>query len=36
MMKKLKAYSDAKGYAVIAQWAPIDVREFRQSWGVSP
>ena len=36
IMKKLKAYSAEKGYATIGQWGPIDVREFRQSWGVSP
>jgi integrase len=36
MMNKLKAYSAAKGYAMISQWGPIDVRGFRRSWGVSP
>src|SRR5262249_51908777 len=25
-----------KGLRVISQWVPIDVREFRQSWDVSP
>lgn len=29
IMKKLKGYSDAKGYTVLAQWAPADVHEFR-------
>jgi uncharacterized protein YjaG (DUF416 family) len=36
MMNKLKAYSTAKGYVMIDQWAPLDVREFRQAWDVSP
>lgn len=34
--KKLKAFSSEKGYVMISQWGPIDVREFRQSWSVSP
>jgi integrase len=36
VMKKLKAHSAEKGYVLIDQWGPIDVREFRQSWEVSP
>jgi len=36
IIKKLKAYSAEKGYVMIGQWTPIDVREFRQSWKVSP
>jgi integrase/recombinase XerD len=36
IMKKLKAYSAEKGYVMIGQWGPVDVREFRQSWQVSP
>lgn len=36
ILKKLKAYSTEKGYVMIDQWGPIDVREFRQSWEVSP
>jgi integrase len=35
-MNKLRAYSEAKGYVVIDQWGPIDVREFRSTWPVSP
>lgn len=35
IMKKLKAYSAEKGYVMIDQWGPIDVREFRSSWQVS-
>jgi integrase len=35
IMKKLKAHSAAKGYVMIDQWGPIDVREFRSSWQVS-
>jgi integrase len=36
ILKKLTAYSETKGYVLIEQWGPIDVREFRISWGVSP
>src|SRR5712692_5665250 len=36
MMKEFKAHSAEKGYVMIDQWRPIDVREFRQSWQVSP
>jgi hypothetical protein len=36
IMSKLKAYSAGKGYVMINQWGPIDVREFRHSWNVSP
>ena len=36
MIRKLHAHSAGKGYVMIDQWGPIDVREFRQSWGVSP
>lgn len=33
---KLKAFSDARGYAMLDQWTPFDVRELRSSWTVSP
>jgi integrase len=36
IVKKLKAYSADKGYLMIGQWTPMDVREFRQSWNLSP
>src|SRR5580765_1043925 len=36
LMNKLRAYSEAKGYVGIDQWGPIDVREFRSTWPVSP
>ena len=35
IMKKLKAHSAEKGYVMIDQWGPIDIREFRSSWQVS-
>jgi integrase/recombinase XerD len=35
IIKKLKAHSAGKGYVMIGQWGPIDVREFRHSWDVS-
>lgn len=36
LMNKLRVYSEAKGYVVIDRWGPIDVREFRSTWPVSP
>jgi integrase len=36
VLNKLKEYSASKGYVLIEQWQPIDVREFRASWKVSP
>ena len=35
-MNALKQYSATKGYYLLAQWTPIDVREFRASWSVAP
>jgi integrase len=35
-LKKLKVFSQSKGYVLLEQWGPIDVREFRSSWLVSP
>lgn len=35
IMDKLLAYSAHKGYTLIVQWGPVDVREFRDSWKVS-
>jgi integrase len=36
LLKKLKTFSDEHGLATIDQWGPINVREFRSSWSVSP
>ena len=36
VLKQLRGFSDAKGYAAIDQCTPIDVREFRSTWGVLP
>jgi integrase len=36
LLKKLKGFSESKGYVLLEQWGPIDVREFRSSWLVSP
>lgn len=36
MLAKLRAFSEQRGYVVIDQWRPSDVREFRSSWPVSP
>src|SRR5713101_5611774 len=36
LLKQLRAFSEARGYAAIDQWTPLDVRDFRASWGVLP
>lgn len=36
ILERFQSFSDAKGYAAIDQWTPLDVREFRSSWPVSP
>jgi integrase len=36
LLKKLNVFSQSKGYVLLEQWGPIDVREFRSSWLVSP
>jgi hypothetical protein len=36
LLAKLKAFSDSRAYVFIDQWAPIDVREMRAAWSVSP
>lgn len=35
LLNKLKAYSESKGYVMVDQWTPIDVREFRTNWRVA-
>jgi hypothetical protein len=36
LLKQLRAFSEARGYSAIDQWTPLDVRDFRASWGVLP
>jgi integrase len=36
LLKKLTAFSESRGYVLLEQLAPVDVREFRSSWLVSP
>jgi integrase/recombinase XerD len=36
MLNKLKDFSEQRGFVMIDQWGPSDVREFRSSWNVSP
>jgi integrase len=36
LLAKLKAFADNRGYLFIDQWTPIDVREMRFAWAVSP
>ena len=35
-LKRFVAFSEKRGYVMMDQWEPSDVREFRTSWGVSP
>jgi len=36
LLAKLKEFSTARGYIMIGQWEPSDVREFRTSWAINP
>jgi site-specific recombinase XerD len=36
LLAKLKTFSEEHGIVTIDQWGPINVREFRASWSVSP
>lgn len=36
LLVKLKTFADSRGYIMLDQWTPIDVREMRSSWTVSP
>src|SRR6266404_7453785 len=36
LLSKFKEFSTQRGYVMIDQWGPADVREFRSSWPVSP
>jgi integrase len=36
LLTKLIEFSQARGYAMIDQWEPTDVREFRTSWAINP
>jgi site-specific recombinase XerD len=34
LMNRFIQFSESKGYVLLEQWGPMDVREFRTSWGV--
>ena len=36
LLTKLIEFSDKRGYVMIDQWEPTDVREFRTSWAINP
>jgi len=36
VLNSVQNYAASKGYVLLAQWAPIDVRELRTSWRVAP
>jgi integrase len=36
LMARLNEFSEQRGYVMIDQWEPIDVREFRSTWPLSP
>lgn len=35
MMNRFTKFGDSKGYVLLDQWGPINVREFRASWNVA-
>jgi integrase len=36
LMARFNRFSEERGYVMIDQWQPIDVRQFRATWPVSP
>jgi integrase len=36
LMARLERFSEQRGYVMVDQWEPIDVRQFRSTWPVSP
>jgi site-specific recombinase XerD len=36
MMNRFTNFSELRGYLLLDQWGPIDVREFRAAWEVAP
>jgi hypothetical protein len=36
LMARLVKFSEQRGYVMIDQWEPLDVRQFRSTWPVSP
>lgn len=36
LMARLIRFSEQRGYVMLDQWEPIDVRQFRSTWPVSP
>jgi hypothetical protein len=36
LMARLNRFSEDPGYAMIDQWEPLDVRQFRSTWLVGP
>lgn len=36
LLGKLKAFAEFKGYVMIGQWTPMDIREMRSWWDVAP
>jgi hypothetical protein len=35
LLNRLKKFSELRGYLSIERWEPMDVREFRSSWGLA-
>ena len=35
LMNRFIKFSESRGYVLLEQWGPMDVREFRTSWGVA-
>lgn len=36
LLAKLRTFAESKGYVMLDQWTPMDIREMRASWEVAP
>jgi len=36
LLNKFQTFADSRGYVMIDQWTPIDVRDLRTTWNVAP
>jgi hypothetical protein len=36
LLAKLRTFAETKGYVMLEQWTPMDIREMRISWDVAP
>jgi hypothetical protein len=36
LLRKFREFSESRGFVMVDQWQPNDVREFRAAWDISP